>query len=240
MGHPVRAGHRRRATWLLGRTRTGRYFYAIGASPERLDAPVSACRGSAPSPSPLPASPPVSPGSSTCPGLVRSRSVRRWHLCPVRRGSSRHRRREPHRRSGQGDPRAARGIVIPPSTTDSPSSHQHGRHPDRHGTGPARCVSVDSLVRNRGVARRSRGSSVRSGSLRSAMPPSVAALQGMVDAPQGVMPAFLQMAASEPLQSWSAETSPPATVAAMLRAVTASGVSRTEERGCSRRPWWWR
>jgi len=46
--------------------------------------------------------------------------------------------------------------------------------------------------------------------------------------PQGVMPAFLQMAASEPLQSWSAETSPPATVAAMLRAVTASGVSRTE------------
>jgi len=75
MGHPVRAGHRRRRHLLLGRTRTGRYFYAIGASPEaarRAGISVSRLRTIAFTFAGFTA---VSPGSSTCPGLVRSRSA---------------------------------------------------------------------------------------------------------------------------------------------------------------------
>jgi len=85
-------------------------------------------------------------------------------------------------------------------------------------------VSVDSWSATGGVARRSRGLVGQVG-----LAPIGDATErgspagGWSMPPQGVMPAFLQMAASEPLQSWSAETSPPATVAAMLRAVTASG-----------------
>ena len=128
-------------SFLLSRTKLGRYIYAIGASPEaarrrrhqRHHGPHHRVHA-------LQLHRRVGRRRLRIPARLLLGGLRRWHGGPLRGGRRGDRRCQPVRRLRQTDPPAAGGTGDRHSDQRScPPQHQHGGHRHRHGPRPARC-----------------------------------------------------------------------------------------------------